>query len=679
MNEHGQHNLKFFDVEVFPNWWCVVVSDEENYYPGTLYKNEFDNETENKIKNKMRVYTSDMNLKEVRLALLKDLSKGVLTGYNIKKYDLKILKCIFGGFTPEKVHNASQILINSDLENMNFQSKRIYDFLKFGWTDCEAWYDMLDDSEKSLKDKECAHGMDIRETTVSFDKVELTNEDKENIIFYCKHDVYALHVYYWVTTKPYLDTKLTLCEKYGFDRKLAYTNTNAVLVGKFLYAEKTSGSEIRDPRIHIENKKLNEYFQKWIPKDVYEHLLSKQESKTFELFENTVDIGDGGLHSVLTLPKIKKRQTALYVESNEDYILLNVDVSSCYPSVMIYCDAMSRAIKKPEVFKDIFDMRIYYKKVPKDEIPKELKNFLQAGKLILNTTYGAEGNKYLPLFDEYMRSKCCRIGQMFLIALSNCIYENIPCVKILQTNTDGVLIFIKRSEVRKVQNIVTELAKISNFTFDFEEDSKLWQLNVNNYLASKENGSVKAKGAAFITSVHQEYGNRVRPLHNHCVVMACIEYLTKGTNPFEYIRNLDLVEKFCLCCTKGGTYSDMVQYNKDETVNLGKVSRVIAVKNENFGIIKKIKTIKKETKNQKIGDVKEDSIPLCPPHPLVINDALYNYEISNDKLHRKSTNEQWEIDYEYYDEQIRNALDFVWFELENLELKEINKFNLDGI
>ena len=177
--------LKFFDFEVFPNWWCCVVSDEEPSYPGKAYKNEFTSEDEQRIKSKMRVYTSDGDLTEVRKALLKELSTGVLCGYNIKRYDLIIAKCIFAGFTPEHLKMANDILVGEAIP-VTPELQRINSFIKFGWTGAESWQDLMDDNDKSLKDKECSLGMDIRETTVPFDKVDLTKEDKENIIYYCK-------------------------------------------------------------------------------------------------------------------------------------------------------------------------------------------------------------------------------------------------------------------------------------------------------------------------------------------------------------------------------------------------------------------------------------------------------------------------------------------------------------
>ena len=49
--------------------------------------------------------------------------------------------------------------------------------------DITAWQDLMDDSDKGLKDKECSLGMDIRETTVPFGKADLTDSEKEDILY----------------------------------------------------------------------------------------------------------------------------------------------------------------------------------------------------------------------------------------------------------------------------------------------------------------------------------------------------------------------------------------------------------------------------------------------------------------------------------------------------------------
>lgn len=664
------NNLKFFDFEVYPNWWCCVVSDEEEKYPGGTYNNQFTKETENDIKSKMRVYTSDTDLDKVRISLKADLQKGILSGYNIKRYDLIIAKCIFAGFTPEKLFIANQLIIGKEDAYQSPLHSRIASFIKFGWNEGEGWQDLMDDNDKGLKDKECSLGMDIRETTVPFGKLNLTKEDKDEIIFYCKHDVYALHVYYITTAKAYIDTKIQLCETFGLSKKIGYCNTNANLSGKVLEAQRVHGTTVTDPTITIRDEKLKNYFEKWLPADIYKHLLTSQQNKTFRLCDNIVDIGDGGLHSIYEVPKISKETTALYVESTDEYTMYNIDVSSCYPSVMIYCHAMARSIKNPDRLKQIYLKRLKLKMTPKSEWTAQDKTFVPAAKLILNTTYGAMGNKYLTLYDDYMRTKVCRVGQMILISITNNLYKSIPGLKVIQTNTDGVLVYTKRSDYNRIKEIVDEFTELSNFQFEIEEDNKLWQLNVNNYIAIHPDGEIKNKGGAFVTSIYQKGVNKLRPLGNYCIPKAQIEFFTKNTNPLTYLLTDTLVEDFCLTCTKGPTYSNMIQYNQNDTITLGKVARVIAVTNPEYGIIKKVKY---DTN----GEIKkQDSVALCPPHPLIINDDLKNYYIKECRLYNKITNMSWEIDYEYYANELQKALDIHWFKMKNTEFKLTNEFNL---
>lgn len=707
------NNLKFFDFEVYPEWWCCAVSDEEPTYPGGLHNNRFDYKTEIDIKDKMRVHRSDAGTPaEVRDRMKAELKKGVLCGYYIKHYDMIIAKCIALGFSPENVYKVSEILIDDGKTGLANKPEyaRLAPYARFGYQDVEAYQDLMDDSDKSLKDKECSLGLDIRETTVPFNKRNLTEEEKEEIIFYCKHDVYALHVVYWCVAKGYIDTKIDLCNSFGLDKKTGYVNTNANLCGRVLEAVRVHGTTIKDPTITIRDNQLRDYFEKWVPKDVLNHLLTSQDSKKAIIYNNLVSIGDGGLHSeyyfdsigkalgapniyglIPDTPDLKKifgreaetvngqkkpatpgkygtLKPGLYIESTDEWTMFNVDASSCYASVMMYCDAMSRAIKNPARLKQIYLRRIKLKMTPKSKWTVDDKAFVAAAKLILNTTYGAMGNKWLTLYDDYMRSKTCRVGQMILIALANNLFTEISGLKVIQNNTDGILVYARRSDLDKIQAIIDNFSTISNFIFEVEEDKKLWQLNVNNYIAVHPNDEVKNKGAAFILSVYQPGYNKVRPLGNYCIPRAQIEFYTKGINPVKHLLDNTTVEDFCLTCTKGPSYSDLIQHNKNGDINLGRVSRVIAVLDKNLGVLVK-------TKNKADGGIKEDTIPLCPSHPLVVNDALYNYYIENGRLHH-SDGRSWEIDYGYYARELDKVLDLEWYKLKGESLSKTKEFNL---
>lgn len=678
------HNLRFFDFEVYPEWWCCVISDEEDEYPGGLFDNKFDSQIEKRIKDKMRVYTSDMDPEFVRSELRKEFLHGISCGYNIKRFDMKIAKCVLAGFTPRKLYIASEILIDDNktgVANKNAEYQRVASFINFGFNEGEGYQDLLDDSDKSLKDKECSLGMDIRETTVPFGKVDLTQAEKDEIIFYCKHDVFALHVVYWCVAQGYVSTKIDLCKTFGLPMKTGYVNTNANLCGKVLEATRVHGTTISDPTITIREPRLKAYFEKWVPKECLNHLLTKVESRTFYMYENEVTVADGGLHSVFFLKEVregtKKYKPGLYVESTDEWTMYNVDASSCYASVMMYCDAMSRAIKNPKRLKEIYLRRIKLKMTPKSQWTKDDKAFVAAAKLILNTTYGAMGNKWLALYDDYMRSKTCRVGQMILIAIGNQLFTEIPGLRVIQDNTDGILVYARRSDLPKIQAIVDEFSAISQFIFEVEEDNRLWQLNVNNYVAVHPDGEVKNKGGSFVMSVYQPGYNKCRPLGNFCIPRAQIAFYTKKENPIKHLLANSDVSDFCLTCTKGPGYKKLIQHNKMGDVELGRVSRVIAVTNPEFGTIVKTKTYteKTATKNHPAGSHKEDTVALCPTHPLVINDALYNYYIKDRKLHHVD-GRSWDIDYAYYARELDKALDVYWCQLKNEKLTRTKEYNL---
>ena len=116
---------------------------------------------------------------------------------------------------------------------------------------------------------------------------------------------------------------------------------------------------------------------------------------------------------------------------------------------MLELDLCSRGMASPSKFRNIYDIRLDLKyradaaKAAGDKAEaKRCKDLSQAYKLVLNTASGAMGNKWLDLYDEYMRTSMCRVGQMLLAALANNIYNQIgkTNVQIVQTNTDGIFI-----------------------------------------------------------------------------------------------------------------------------------------------------------------------------------------------------------------------------------------------
>ena len=667
--------MKFFDFETFPDWWCVVVSDEEPTYRSKAYNYAFTHDEELAIKNKMRVYTSDEG-KDGILRYLEDSSTGVLTGYNSKRFDMIIQKCLSMHFTPRQIFIAAQVIIGNkdfplEMQVTNSEIARISQYVtgwQAKWQGAEASQDLMDDSDKGLKDKEASYGMDIKESSVRFNKLNLTVEEKQDIIHYCKHDVFALHVHYVCVAKPYIETKLGLAKTYDLPEKTAYESTNAVLVGKVLGAERVHNTTIVDPTITIYEKPLNDYIHKWVPREALHHLLTSQKPKQLTMFGNKVYMADGGIHSTIILPTNGK-EVAIYAEATEEYGLFNIDLSGCHPSVMLYAGAMPRSIKHVARFEETVQGRRRLKFVPKSSWTPEQKVFVAGSKLIHNTTYGAAGNKNLPLYDDYMRSKVCRVSQLIIIAVAMDLFSiDATSIKILQTNTDGILLYMPRKYLAEAQRRIAAFESTTNFAFSLDEDSKIWQLNVNNYIALDVDGKDKLKGKTFVTSIWQPGTNKIRPLGYHVIAKAQYEFYVNRVNPIRFILEHDEVNDFALSATKGGTYHSMVHTMNNIEYQLGKVSRVVAVTNPKYGEVRKLK------------EGAKDLVANCPPHAYIVNDALANYYIEGNYTDRSivhSTGHREKLDILFYSKLLERVLDKTWYKLKDGQLVLTHEFDLN--
>lgn len=195
-----------YDFEVFAHDWFVVFKEKgtDNYI---------------KLHND---YESVQNLIS---------TEPMLVGFNNKHYDQFILKAVLMGMSPEEIKAVNDIIILQGVEGWNIQELK----------ECRIrvnQYDLMDDCQQglSLKAIEAHLGMDIRETTVSFDIDRiLTPEECEEVLYYCTHDVDATDKLDDLR-KDYLENKIKLGEEAGIPPERALSMTNAKLTAEFLQA-----------------------------------------------------------------------------------------------------------------------------------------------------------------------------------------------------------------------------------------------------------------------------------------------------------------------------------------------------------------------------------------------------------------------------------------------------------
>ncbi len=261
-------------------------------------------------------------------------------------------------------------------------------------------------------------------------------------------------------------------------------------------------------------------------------------------------------------------------------VIRNYDVASYYPHLMTLYGYSSRNIPSPETFTNVLERRLK----AKEEGDKHTSDTL---KLVINTAYGASLNKYNDLYDPLMGRSVCVSGQLFLLDLIYGYLESCKTVKILQANTDGILISVDSSELPKVHAVNAEWEARTGFMLEEDKVKKIVQKDVNNYVMVLMDGRVKTKGG------YVSYG--IAPagawnVNNDYVIVkkAIIDYFVKDKPVEETILTCDNIHEFQYIAKAGGKYSHVYHVVDDDEIQVQKVNRVYATKDKRYGTLYKV-------------------------------------------------------------------------------------------
>ena len=489
-----------------------------------------------------------INNREEFLRVFNKNKDSVWVGYNIKGYDQWIMKAIIAGVDP--------CIISDKLIEQNISPYQVDRSLNR----IPIYIFELNDSYRSLKELELFMGEDIRESTVPFDLNRYpTKEEIEELTTYCLHDVRMTFKVFKEVYYKY-EAQLGLIEYFNLDESMI-NKTEAQLSAYILGAKKPNYAreDVADFEIvnTIELSKYNnikQWYEDYNNRDFKKYLRAN-------VYGVDTDFGWGGLHSAR-----KKYQ-------GEDFIV-NSDVSSFYPSIMIEYGLLSRNIQNPTKFKEIRDTRFKFKK-EKNPIEKSLK-------LVLNSTYGACLDANNDLYDQRQGISICVNGQLLLLDLIEKVeLEFGDRAEFIQGNTDGVMFkFKSKEDVDKYLEICKEWSQRTRMNLDHDFVKKIIQKDVNNYIYVKEEGSIKSKGA---------YVKKLSLIDNDLPIVnkAIKEKLINDIEIEDTINNCNDLMDFQKCVKITGKYSHAVYGS--ENINL-KVFRVFASKSSSDNAIMKMKS-----------------------------------------------------------------------------------------
>lgn len=595
-----------FDWEVFPEWNCVVW----NVYGTDIYN----------------VITSDDE--DYRMKLKEMSSKGYLTGFNIKGYDMQMTDLAISGYTPEELYEHNLEIVES--EDRSWKSLSFW--RKFEFTD------LFDDLKTmgSLKQFESNTGLPIHESEIPFGKKNLTAEEKQDIIKYCIDDVKATNKLLEARW-GYITAKATCSKLSSLSEGECLKNTSAKLCAKMLGAKK---KEIFDERAYEIPEKLQPIFEELIHPTILENFIGQPLVNDFayevRYMKNNFVYGAGGVHSTY--------KDSLYYISDDEYMLVNADFENLYPSLLV--EYGYYPIGVPDSGKELFKYLLAECRRLKAKLRdmrkaglgdtdeyKELFQLRDSIKLILNASTGAMRSKFSDLYDPQQIIALCMTGQLLTTAMAR--KAHLMGALIIQTNTDGVLFKIKRSDYEAVKAALMEFSNAVSIPLEIDEEYSVFQKNVNNYILYAEpNGKPKLKGRWAKKS-----GSDVPlvPLNAPVINNAVIAYYSKGIPFEETIRNERNPLNFMITTMKGPTYNGVLYTDINGERLTTNINRVYASNDSRKGTLHKYKLDDE-------GNIeKRDKIASIPDHCGLWNDAV----LPTDSLR--------DIDYQWYIDTARKS------------------------
>lgn len=355
--------------------------------------------------------------------------------------------------------------------------------------------------------------------------------------------------------KKDVDLRLAIEDEYGV-RVLSKDGVNIgmkILTQKYLEKTGQTWYDIKDLRSPMDVIPLNKVILPFIKYDspILQRVLDDMKSqivspgrKGYEnkfIFEGLrYSVGVGGIHSVndpeIVIPK-------------EDEMLIDIDVASLYPSMLIEYGFYPKHLGSEflEVYKQIKDERIEAK-----HNGNKVKN--ETLKLALNGLSGNLQNPHNFCYSPFAVMQIRINGQLLLLMLAEKLTQ-LGC-RIVQANTDGLFVLLKKSIYNSVNKVCREWEQLTKLTLEEERFKAMYQYAINDYFAITEDNKVKEKGM-FITTV--KLGKGLTP---KIIPKAVINFFKNGVPVEETIKGCQDIRDFLMAEKTGKQWH--VEYNNKE-------------------------------------------------------------------------------------------------------------------
>lgn len=614
-----------YDIESFPNLFTCSILNSEN--------------------NKLITYEISEDKNDLgKIVALFQLKEFYFCGFNNKSYDDVLINYLIIRFDDLRYKPIFEItwLIKS-------MSDKIIKEPVANWVDYKHAYlfnsfDLMTMSFSAknrvgLKELEVTMGFpNVMEYEGDFSK-NVPKELKDKVIEYNQNDVLATGELLNLK-KNDIELRLKLNEKYKIN-VLSKDNVNMGMeILKKEYLEKTNKTwddikDLKTPCQLVSFKNIIfDFIQYTTPtlQKLLENLKkisidpnNKDFREVFEIGGVVHNISLGGLHSI---------NNAEIIIPNEDELLIDYDVDSYYPSCLIVNNLYPKhlGIEFVDIYKNIRDERV--------EAKRDKNSFLaDAFKYAINGLSGNLQSQYSWTYDPELVVKL-RINCQLMILM---LIEKFDLLgaKIVQSNTDGILIKIKKSLLPEIEKAKDEWCKLTKLSMSKEEFERFYQYDVNNYIGvkkgfkeTKDPELIKKKGF-FVDEIN--LGKGMSP---KVIAKSLINYFVYNISPEETLKEDKDIKDYLTYQRVSRDF--IVEYNGEKALHINRFYMSI-----NGGILIKYKM-------EKGG--KAQATRLCATSPVTI------YNKFEDKPF-----EEYKVNYRYYKNEIYKIIN-------ELEINQLSLF-----
>jgi hypothetical protein len=550
-----------YDIEVFQNiFHCSVKNTETN----NIYKFEI-SERKNQLRELVKFfkqvdkyitwgdyYTTNINIP----------ANVIFCGYNNLHYDNPIINYIIEYEDKlmqynipticSSIFNLSKTITTSSEDNIDAWKHWKY----------QIWFDTFDILTMLYSNK-LRVGLKEIQVTMQYPNVQefvcdwtkpLPLEDFDSMIDYNINDIESTSELLNRCKKD-VDLRIAIEDEYGV-RVLSKDGVNIgmkILTQKYLEKTGLTWWDIKDLRSPMSVIPLKDVILPFIKYDspilqrVLEDMKNQIVSPGRKGYENKFvfnnlrySVGVGGIHSVNS-PEI--------IIPRDDEMLIDIDVASLYPSMLIEYEFYPKHLGKEflEVYKQIKDERIEAK-----HNGDKVKN--ETLKLALNGLSGNLQNEHNFCYSPFAVMQIRINGQLLLLMLAEKLTQ-IGC-RIVQANTDGLFVLLKKDAYSKVNSICREWEQLTKLTLEEDRFKAMYQYAINDYFAITEDNKVKEKGM-FITAV--KLGKGLTP---KIIPKAIISFFKDGISVEDTIKNCTDIRDFLMSEKTGKQWH--VEYMNEE-------------------------------------------------------------------------------------------------------------------